>query len=269
MKAKIRLCCKLALIVLLFFIGFLIASGLFPTINILFSPRTARKQRDAIKIIWLRWFSAIVKLRIVKRGAIPSQPVLLASNHISWLDIIVLGQFLPGCFVAKNDISRWPVIGFLSRQAGTIFIRRGDKKQILETAEKMAWVLKQNGSIFAFPEGTTTNGDEVLGFHASLFQPALLTKSAIQPVALQYSGAAKEMAPYIGEDIFVPHLLQILTLDKIEVTLSFLPLIDNWETNRNAVSAETRKMISEALYSDNFTTDSNPICLNTGQAAAE
>ncbi|MGR9036824.1 MAG: lysophospholipid acyltransferase family protein, partial [Gammaproteobacteria bacterium] len=219
MKAKIRLCYKLALLVLLFLIGLLIASGLFPAITLAFSPRTARKQKDAIKIIWLKGFSALINLRIVKKGEIPAQPVLLASNHISWLDIIVLGQFLPGCFVAKNDISSWPVIGFLSGQAGTIFIRRGDKNQILETAEKMAWVLRQNGNIFAFPEGTTTNGEKVLAFHPSLFQPALLTKAAIQPVALQYHGPAKEKAPNIGDDVFVPHLMNILTMAEIEVTL--------------------------------------------------
>ena len=108
----------------------------------------------------------------------------------------------------------------------------------------MVWVLKQNSNIIAFPEGTTTQGDEVLGFHASLFQPALLTKSAIQPIALQYQGAAKEHAPFIGDDDFVPHLIRMLTLDKIEVRLCFLPAINSSGKNRYAVSLETRDMIS-------------------------
>jgi len=80
----------------------------------------------------------------------------------------------PAYFVAKSDILSWPVIGYLSKQGGTIFIHRGNKKHIKTTTEKMAWVLKQNRNIIAFPEGTTTQGDEVRGFHASLFQPVAL-----------------------------------------------------------------------------------------------
>ena len=169
------------------------------------------------------------------------------SNHISWLDTIVIGQYLPAYFVAKSDILSWPVIGYLSRQGGTIFIRRGDKKHIKATTEKMIWVLKQNGNIIAFPEGTTTKGDQVLGFHASLFQPALLTKSAIQPVALQYQGSAKEHAPFIGDDDFIPHLIKILSLDKIEARVCFMPVIKSSGRDRHSFGVEAREMISEEI----------------------
>lgn len=269
MKVKLRLSCKVVLIVLLFVIGLLIAAGLFPAVNLLTSPGKARIRRDRLKILWLKGFSAIVRLRIAKEGNATAQPALVASNHISWLDIIVLGQYLPGCFVAKSDISSWPVIGFLSRQAGTVFIRRGDKKQIVETAEKMAGLLKQNGNIIAFPEGTTTQGDKVLGFHASLFQPALLAESAIQPAAIQYLGAAREKAPFIGDHAFVPHLMQMLLLDKIEVRLRFLPLIDTTGKNRSTVSAETRDMILEAIAFDLPEPVSAPVYLELTTVATE
>jgi len=95
----------------------------------------------------------------------------------------------------------------------------------------------------AFPEGTTTKGDEVLGFHASLFQPALLTKSAIQPVVIQYQGAAKKQAPFIGEDDFIPHLIKMLSMDKIEVRVCFLPLIKSSGRDRHSVGVEAREMI--------------------------
>lgn len=247
MKMKIRLLYKLALIVLLFAAGGIIASGLFPAIAFLFPQGKARLYRDKIKIIWLKGFCTIVCLRIDMEGKASNRPVLVACNHVSWLDILVLGQYLPGCFVAKSDISNWPVIGFLSRQAGTVFIRRGDKKQIMETAEKMVWLLKQNSNIMSFPEGTTTPGEDVLPFHASLFQPAVLTKSPVQPAAIRYLGAAKQKAPYIGDDVFALHLIQMLMLDKIDVRLSFLPLIDTVGKSRNAVSAEARQVIIEAI----------------------
>lgn len=250
MKLKIRLFYKLFLIILLFVNGCVIAAGVFPVINALCSTNNAKTRRDKIKKQWLQRFSSIMRLHIVREGELPKQAAVLVSNHISWLDIIVIGQHLPVYFVAKSDISSWPVIGYLSRQAGTIFIRRGDKKHILETAEKMVWLLKQNNTIVAFPEGTTTSGDEVLGFHASLFQPALLTKSLIHPVAIQYRGVAKEQAPFIGDDAFVPHLIKMLSLEKIEVSLSFLPVINSSGKSRHAVSNEAREMILKQISND-------------------
>jgi lyso-ornithine lipid O-acyltransferase len=247
MKSKLRLLYKLSLIILLFVYGLIIAGGIFPVLTLLCSANKAKGQRDSLKIHWLNRFSAIVNLCIIKEGELPELGALLVSNHISWLDIIVIGQYLPAYFVAKNDILSWPIIGYLSKQGGTIFIRRGDKKHIKATTEKMVWVLKQNCNIIAFPEGTTTRGDEVLGFHASLFQPALLTRSAIQPVVLQYQGEARQHAPFIGDDDFVPHLIKMLSLDKIEVHVSFLPVIKSSGKNRHSVGIEAREMISEKI----------------------
>ncbi|MDO9047459.1 MAG: lysophospholipid acyltransferase family protein [Methylobacter sp.] len=255
MKSKIRLYYKLFLIIILFINGLIIAAGVFPTLGFLYSARDAKIKQNALKTRWLRRFSAIVNLHIIKDGELPERRAILISNHISWLDIIVIGQYLPAYFVAKSDISNWPVIGYLARQGGTIFIRRGDKQHIKATADRMVWQLKQNSNIIAFPEGTTTKGDEVLHFHASLFQPALLTKSAIQPVALQYQGTAKEHAPFVGDDDFVSHLIKMLTLDKIEVRLSFLPVINSSGKSRHTISLETRDIIwakiSKGLPADN------------------
>lgn len=243
MKLKIRLCYKVILISLLFLIGLLIAGIVYPALSLLARPSVAKIRRDLLKVLWLRWFASILRLQIVKQGDPVSVPALLVSNHISWLDIIVLGRFLPAHFVAKSDIAKWPVIGFLARQSGTIFVSRGDKQQIKATAEKMLWQLRQNGSVIAFPEGTTTDGLGVLPFHASLFQSVLLIKSVVQPVAIQYLGAAAKAAPFIGEDSFVPHLLSMLLLDKIEVKVTFLPAINTEGKNRIAVSNEARSTI--------------------------
>ena len=259
MKLKRRLVYKLSFIILLFSYGLIIAGGVFPIINLLCSVNKAKNKRDTLKTHWLKLFGTIVNLHVTQEGELPESGTLLVSNHISWLDIIVIGQYLPAYFVAKSDISSWPIIGYLSRQGGTIFIRRGDKKHIKATTEKMVWVLKQNSTIIAFPEGTTTKGGEVLGFHASLFQPALLTRSAIQPVALQYQGIAEEQAPFIGDDDFIPHLIKMLSLDKIEVRLSFLPVINSSGKNRHSVSLETRDMIWGKI-SEDLPTDNSALC---------
>ena len=114
----------------------------------------------------------------------------------------------------------------------------------------MIWLLKQHSNIIAFPEGTTTQGDDVLGFHASLFQPALLTKALIQPIALEYIGVSKELAPFVGEDDFVSHLISMLKMDKIEVLITFLPVITSAGRDRNAISHEARASIVNQIHPD-------------------
>ncbi|MDD5462183.1 MAG: lysophospholipid acyltransferase family protein [Methylococcales bacterium] len=200
---------------------------------------------------WLRSFGCILNLKIVKNGNVAAGPALIVSNHVSWLDIIVLGQFAPGCFAAKSDIAGWPVIGYLSRHAGTLFIRRGDKKQVLQTTEMMAWQLRQNGNMLVFPEGTTTDGRKVLDFHASLFQPALLTRTAIQPTVIRYLNESRSNAPFVGDDEFITHLLKMLALEAIEVRIDFLPVIDSEELlSRNTVANESRNQIAAVMAAE-------------------
>lgn len=245
MKSKLRLSYKLIQICLHFGFGLLLAGVVFPLLNVCLSVPAAKRIRDALKVLWLRLFSRCLNLAISHEGQ-PHAGALIVSNHISWLDIVVLGQFTPAYFVAKSDILSWPVVGFLAKQGGTIFIRRGDKRQIKATAEQMLWVLKQHGTVIAFPEGTTTNGQEVLGFHTSLLQPALLSKAAVQPAALQYQGQASQYAPFIGDDAFVPHLLNILALPKVEVRVRFLPVINSAGKDRVTLGDEARSAIVAA-----------------------
>jgi len=247
MKSRIRLPSKVLLVSLLFLSGTILAFPVFPILDITCSAERARSVRDHLKMIWLRYFAMILGLKVSQQGTVPLQTGLVVSNHVSWLDIVVIGQYLPAYFVAKSDILGWPVIGYMAKQAGTIFIRRGDKKNILITAEKMLSLLKWQANIIAFPEGTTTPGDDVLGFHASLFQPAIQAKATIHPVAIRYLGKSQALAPFIGDDEFVPHLLKMLRLETIEVELVFLETIDPSDKSRNAVCDGSRRMILQAV----------------------
>lgn len=257
MKApmNLRLLYKLFLIGLLFLCGLIIAGIIFPLLSLWHTAQQAKREQDKLKTCWLKVFSLFVGLQITQLGELPKQNVLLVSNHISWLDIIVIGRYLPAYFVAKSDILNWPIIGYLARQGGTIFIRRGDKQHILATSEKMVWLLKQHSNIIAFPEGTTSAGDSVLNFHASLFQPALLTKTMVQSVVIQYHGEAKYNAPFIGDDDFVTHLIKILQLNTIDVTLTFLPPIYTVGKTRQAVCLESHAMIATQLAHGAFNND--------------
>ena len=102
MTLKIRLYYKLFLILILFINGLIITAGIFPALGLFYSAQHAKTKRDTLKTRWLRRFSAIVNLRISHDGELPEQGAILVSNHISWLDIIVIGQYLPAYFVAKR-----------------------------------------------------------------------------------------------------------------------------------------------------------------------
>ncbi|GAB4256687.1 MAG: lysophospholipid acyltransferase family protein [Methylomicrobium sp.] len=255
MIAKFRQFYKIKLIVLLFLSGFVIVLAIFPALNRSYQPVVARDKINRIKLRWLKCFGRILNLQITIDGQAADESALIISNHISWLDIVAIGQHLPGYFVAKNDILEWPVIGYLSRQAGTVFIRRGDKQAIHETTERMSWLLKQNSKVFAFPEGTTSQGKDVLPFHSSLLQPALLTRSAIQPLALQYQGEAETLAPFVGDDAFIPHLLKLLALRKIEIRMKLLPVLEVADKSRPQLCKEAHERISNAIR-----TGSTAIC---------
>lgn len=252
MIATLRQLYKIKLIVLLFLSGFVIVLGVFPVINRSCRPVKARERVNRIKLAWLKVFRRILNLEVLIEGQAADGPALVVSNHVSWLDIIALGQHLPGYFVAKNDILDWPVIGYLSKEAGTIFVRRGDKQAIHATTEQMSWLLKQNSKVFAFPEGTTSDGSSVLPFHSSLLQPALLTHSAIQPVALRYKGQSKTLAPFIGDDDFIPHLFKMLKLRKIEAHIKILPVLEMADKSRSALSYEAHAGITEALRAESL-----------------
>lgn len=251
-QLQTRLNIKIVLILLLFIEGLIIAAIIFPVLGFIGKRSITKTLRDGLKRAWLKQFATILGLRIITEGGPPEKTCLWVSNHISWLDIIVLGSFTPAHFVAKNDIAAWPVIGFLAKQGGTVFIRRGDKQQAKATIEAMTWLLKQASTVIAFPEGTTTKGDVILPFHASLFQSALLTRSAIQPVAIRYIGQAEYSAPFIGDDDFITHLLKMLKLDKIEVCVKFLPLVVTAGKTRQSLSYQTRAMIMESVTGDSL-----------------
>ncbi|MGR8934679.1 MAG: lysophospholipid acyltransferase family protein [Gammaproteobacteria bacterium] len=244
MMFALRLSYRTLLLLPLFCGGFMLAALLFPLLKKTRPPVAARHARNVLKKLWIKCFAAIVNLKIEQHGKPALQPALFIGNHISWLDILAVGQTVPGHFVAKSDIMSWPVIGYLSAKAEAIFIRRGDKNHIRTVSEQMAWLLQQNCNLFVFPEGTTTRGDRLLPFHSSLLQPALLTRTPVLPFSLQYLGDARFHAPYVDDHAFFPHLLKILALPHITVKLTFHPPIDPHGKTRNLICQAAMQTIA-------------------------
>ena len=239
--------CKLILIIACFGVSFIITGIMCPLASRLYNTKQAGHKKNQMKSYWMRLLGRCLNLKIQVEGTPIPGAALIVCNHISWIDIVAIGAHVPGCFIAKSDLLRWPIIGFITRQSGNIFVKRGNKQQVRQTTEQIAWILKQDLKIIAFPEGTTSDGKQLLPFHASLFQPALLTKTPIQPLVIEYLGTARKLAPYIDDDVFIPHLWCILGLKEIQIRLSFMDVIETSNKTRQSVKHESWRQINRLL----------------------
>lgn len=217
-------------------------------------------RRRAIVRWWMRRLLRILNVRVVVAGTPPPTSVLLAINHISWLDIPVLRSVVDASFVSKQEVRHWPVIGGLAARAGTIFLARGERQTLTHAADHMTWTLHQGRAVAIFPEGTTTDGSCVRRFHARLYQAAIRTRAAVQAVALRYPGDATRAAaadnpvptgthpaaPFVGEMDLARHLWALLGERGLTAHLHFCAPVAS-DRDRRALAESTRNQIIAAL----------------------
>lgn len=216
----IRLIVRLAL-----FSAFLLTTALIAAACLLAETVSRRTiNRAPIARFCFHGASRCLGLRIRLQGIPAAGPILLVSNHISWSDIPVLGGTVPLRFLSKAEVGRWPLIGWLARQAGTLFIVRGGGRA-REARQEIATTLSGGQSVLIFPEGTTSTGLTVLPFHSRLLQAAADANVAIQGISIAYTrrGRPDHLAPFIGDDEFQSHLPRLLRQPAVDVTVAFHP----------------------------------------------
>ena len=154
----------------------------------------------------------------------PPQSGLIASNHLSYLDILFYGATLPCVFVAKTEVRSWPLLGLLAALGGTVFIDRRSAASAAEAAERIEKLLASGIMVLVFPEGTSSDSASVLRFYPSLFEPAIRAVAPVTAAAVGYSAgpdAAEKDLCYYGDISFAPHLLGTLQLSDVVATLRF------------------------------------------------
>ena len=185
--------------------GVLIAAALGP-------GRRQRYVSTRPLVWWSRGLCWILGVQLRVRGTAREGTTLFVANHISWLDIFCIAAVCPTHFLAKQDVSTWPLFGWLSRRAGTAYIRRGGDNGAAEAMEQLVWRLRQGERVLVFPEGTSTTGATVRRFYPRLFQAALLARCPVQAIALRYPHAegVNPVVPFVGDDELLPHLWRLL-----------------------------------------------------------
>jgi 1-acyl-sn-glycerol-3-phosphate acyltransferase len=151
-------------------------------------------------------------------GLPPIGPALLACNHVSWLDPIVVAAFAPCAPIAKLDLRGWPLVGALAGRVGVIFYERGNRSSGREVLREAERALSDGVSLLNFPEGTTTEGAGVAPFQKGLFGLALRLGVPVVPVAIRYQPA--DLA-WTGDATFVPHYLRLAARRRSSVRLRF------------------------------------------------
>lgn len=169
--------------------------------------------------------------------ALRNPAALVVSNHISWLDILVLQSTMPVIFVAKSDIRHWPLIGKMAALAGTCFIDRNRRTALRNVHDTLMRHLQSGQSVCVFPEGTTSDGTGLLPFHTGLFESAIAARVMVQPVRLQYSNRS---AAYIADMTLVDSLLRVLLSPSLQVRVVCLPPIHSENLNRSELSQACR-----------------------------
>lgn len=222
----------------------LLLAGLLPC----WPKRKREALRQRLACFWMRGLLRILPLRIHQHGQPTSQQAVWVGNHISWLDIIVLGAAAPVRFIAKSEVRQWPLLGWLAASAGTLFVRRGQAASS-NLQRQMNAALAQGQSLMLFAEGTTTAGDRVRTFHGRLLSCALEQQVLLQPVALHYrqNGKLARSAAFIDDDEFTRHLWLLLGGPAIDVELYWLAPMDTGNLSRTVLAQRARRAVAAAL----------------------
>jgi 1-acyl-sn-glycerol-3-phosphate acyltransferase len=232
---------RLARVLLHLFEGLATCALAFPFV------RAAR--RAALVRSWSRRLLDICRVRVSVAG-VPLEHALLVANHVSWLDIFLINAMAPSRFVAKAEIRAWPVLGWLAAQAGTVFLARGQRRDLRATFQGIVDQLKAGARVAFFPEGTTAAQGSLLPFHANLFEAAIDAAVPLQPLALAYldeGGRYHAGVDFSGDISFATSMLTILKGPPVHAHLIWLAPIDSAAGHRRALSAATSAAIGAAL----------------------
>jgi 1-acyl-sn-glycerol-3-phosphate acyltransferase len=203
-----------------------------------FWPKNSQRRARAV---WLqnlnRRVLRIFQTEILTTGAIPNSGLLI-SNHLSYLDILVISALTPAIFVAKREVKSWPVMGLLAQLGGSVFIDRQRRTHVGQVNDEIENALADGALVVIFPEGTSSDGNTILPFKSSLLEPATHLKHPLTVSCLQYAladGNAGSEVCYWGNAVFLPHMINLLSKRTVSVTVRFT-MVQNRSTDRKELA---------------------------------
>ncbi len=209
---------------------------------------------EALVRRWLFLMRYCTGCRIVHPPPPLASPALLVSNHVSWLDILVLGGLYEVHFLSKEEVKKWPVIGFLTVISGTLLIQRGSGSK--RAIHDMEHALKAGDNVALFPEGTTTSGAQVNTFHSRLFKAAYNTHANINVMSLSYSsdGLNRDLNMGWEQQSFFEHFFYVLGQKNNNVYVHLVATLDDYQhMPRKVLAQHCQNLIEHDLQQTVFT----------------
>jgi len=228
-----------------------------PLTVLLINPLTARLRLPggesvAHRVIrcWQGGLMRVFGMRVRRVGTPVAGAGLFVANHVCWIDIVAMHSQRVVGFVAKREIQRWPLIGWLASRGETIYHQRGSQQSLGEVTGAMVARLRAGRSVGVFPEGRTRDGREIGPFHARIFMAAVEVGVPVQPVALRYGprGAAQARIAFAPRESFFGNFLRLLGEPGCSADIVFLPPIapDDARARRD-IAQTARARIIEAM----------------------
>jgi 1-acyl-sn-glycerol-3-phosphate acyltransferase len=190
------------------------------------APRAFGRAHLALMRTWARTTLSIMGVRLAVTGRPPAPPFLLVANHLSYVDILVLLATVRGTLLSKAEIAHWPVLGFLARTTGTLFVDRTKKRDLPRVIAEIERCSARGVGVAMFPEGTSSDGSGVLPFKPSLFEVAVRTRTPVHCATLGYALApdlppARTAICWWGDMTFADHVWRMLHLPRIDARVAF------------------------------------------------
>jgi 1-acyl-sn-glycerol-3-phosphate acyltransferase len=210
---------RVALVLLQVGLGVVLAGAVLPRLN--------RPARSRLIAAWSACLLSVLGVRLTVGGVVPrdgTRGVLLVANHVSWLDILAINAVQHRHFVAKAEVRRWPVWGWMAARTGTLFIRREKRKDLLRVLHEAGQVLAQGRCLALFPEGTTTDGGTLKPFRSGLLEAAVRADAVIWPLAIRYprdDGSPNPSVAFVGDSSLIESLRLVLRERSIRADLTF------------------------------------------------
>ncbi|MBY0346556.1 MAG: 1-acyl-sn-glycerol-3-phosphate acyltransferase [Neisseriaceae bacterium] len=218
-------------------------------------PKKNRAEQARLMQTWSLKLLKILNIDLVQSGHMPETLIpnntLVVGNHISWLDIMLINSTSVCSFVGMQEIRRWPVVGWLVANAGTIFIDRKNRRDSLRVNSALSQELASGKSIAFFPEAQTTLGVSLYPFKAALFEPILMSQGQILPFYIKYTHAGQYTAKpsFSGDVSFFGSLFNILSVPNLQAEIAYIPpfpALPSQFENRFELANFTQKLVAEA-----------------------
>lgn len=243
----LRLAWRAPLLLVHVFLGVVLALTVFNA-----AGRRLQLGGEALTERLLRWWSRTLLrcfgLRLLVEGSPLAGPALFVANHHSWLDIELLHAVRAVRFIAKAEIARWPLVGWLATRAGTLYHRRGSAHSLAEVMREAVLWLRRGEAVAVFPEGSTGPSDRVRVFHPRVFQIAIEAGVPVQPVAIRFvrGGAVDHALPFRAGESFLANALRLLGQPPLSAEVHFLAPLESGEP-RDRLAERARRAIAETL----------------------